>query len=89
MNQLDKMIGELYTNLVHRPELAKDVESYITKLGKDSKNYRDQLLDTRHELVQKDYKLQNQANVIELYITKNERFEKENKAMRELLALWI
>jgi septal ring factor EnvC (AmiA/AmiB activator) len=50
---------------------------------------RSQLLDTRHELIQKDYAVQNQKNIIENLKKTLERYERENRAMRELLALWI
>ncbi len=87
--KFDETILELKSVLCHQPDLLEKVESYINKLENESKSYRDQLLDTRHKLIQTDYTVQNQKKVIDNTGKALERFVKENKAMRELIALWV
>ncbi|MED3574518.1 hypothetical protein [Cytobacillus praedii] len=66
-----------------------DVKSEVASLKEERNNYRDQLLDTRHQLMQQDYVVENQKKSLEHARTAMERYELENKAMRGLLALWI
>ena len=87
--KLNETILELESAICHRPDLLEKVVSHIKKLENESKSYRDQLLDTRHKLIQTDYTVENQKKVIDNTGKALERFVKENKAMRELIALWV
>lgn len=68
---------------------SKDVESEVNDLKTERDNYRDQLLETRHVLTQKDYECENMKRNIENMDKAFQRYEKENRALRELLSLWI
>lgn len=69
--------------------VCNDKDKVIKELLTDRDNYKNQLLDTRHELVQKDYTLENQCDVIKSLGKTLERYENENKHLRGLLRLWI
>lgn len=71
------------------PELVENIEKLIKKMEEERDTYRDQLLDTRHELMQKDYVVENQMKIIEDNLRLIDRYKVENKALRELVGLWI
>lgn len=71
------------------PELVEDIEKLIKKMEKERDNYQNQLLDTRHELVQLDCSYENIKKENEKMIKSMALYETENMAMRELLRLWI
>lgn len=70
-------------------EIVDNVEKYIQRLEEDKNSFRDQLLNTRHELIQKDYLVENQADVIENTRKTLESYERENKHLRGLVKEWI
>jgi valyl-tRNA synthetase len=70
-------------------EIVDNVEKYIQRLEEDKNSYLNQLLDTRHQLFQKDYLVENQANVIENTRKTLESYERENKHLRALVREWI
>lgn len=73
-------------------DLSNEVRNLTTQLDeakKKAEGFRNQLLDARHELFQKDYTLENQRKAFETVRVTLERFERENKALRELVGLWI
>lgn len=74
---------------VATPELTEDIKSLIVKLEKQRDDYLNQLLDTRHKLIQKDYLVENQSNVIENTRKTLESYERENKHLRGLVKEWI
>jgi valyl-tRNA synthetase len=75
--------------LEHVHNACEDVEKESARFRKERDTYLQQLLDARHKLHQKDYLVENQANVIENTRKTLERYERENKAFRELIALWV
>jgi signal recognition particle GTPase len=79
-------LTEANKNLV---ESYISLESKFASLKELSNKYHEQLLDTRHDLVQKDYQVQNQEEIIKQLGKTLVRYEKENKALRQLVELWI
>lgn len=76
--------------LVH--DLSDEVNNLTTQLEQTKakgETYLKQLLDTRHELIQKDYECENQKKALELLKVTLERYETENKHLRGLLSLWL
>jgi hypothetical protein len=78
----DKVIAKLEKELEEVGETCK-------KIKQDRDNYLNQLLDSRDKLYRSDYQVQNQKKIIEDTKKTLERYEKENKALRELVGLWI
>lgn len=70
-------------------EIVDNVEKYIQRLEEDKNSFRDHLLNTRHELIQKDYLVENQANVIENTRKTLESYERENQHLRGLVREWV
>ncbi|MEK3819663.1 hypothetical protein MKY20_11410 [Cytobacillus sp. FSL W8-0315] len=77
-------------------DTAADLRNLVDELSKEleaekklAAKYHDQLLDTRHELVQKDITVENQKKALEQTRVTLERYEKENQALRQLVELWI
>lgn len=66
-----------------------DTENEVASLQELNKTYLDQLLDTRHDLIKKDYDVENQKGIINHLGKTLERYEAENKALRQLVGLWI
>ncbi|KOP81988.1 hypothetical protein AMS60_05520 [Bacillus sp. FJAT-21945] len=85
IEKLEAKVSELES--IHAA--CDDVESELTSLREERNNYRDQLLDTRHELTQLDYSHENIKKENEKMIKSMALYETENMAMRELLRLWI
>lgn len=50
-----------------------------------SEKYRDQLLNTRHELVQKDYSLENHQKAYKDINKVLRKYEKENQVLKDLV----
>jgi chromosome segregation ATPase len=67
---------------------CEDLESEIVTLREQKENYLNQLLDTRHKLIQQDYTVENQKKALIDTRKTLERYEKENKALRQLVGLW-
>ncbi len=61
----------------------------IDELQKEVTNLREELLDEKQRYVQVDCMVENQKQVIKNVNKTLERYEKENKALRELVQLWI
>lgn len=72
-----------------QPELTDKIDAYIKKLESEKNSYLNQLLDARHDLTQKDYTVENQKKALEQTRVTLKRYEKENRALRELVQLWI
>lgn len=89
LEQREKMIQNLQTNIEEAGTLCKKMNSEIVSLRED----KDKLQGEYNKLITKqyhtDYQIENQKNVIENIHKTLNRYEKENKAMRELLSLWI
>ncbi|MEH7355095.1 hypothetical protein V7150_16175 [Neobacillus drentensis] len=91
-NDKSKLIHELRAKVEkyeHIVAACEDVENGAATLKKERDNYLNQLLDTRTKLHEKDYTVENQKKRIEDLGKTLARYEKENKAFRELIALWI
>ncbi|WHY76090.1 hypothetical protein QNH20_18430 [Neobacillus sp. WH10] len=73
----------------HIVAACEDVKNEADTLKKERDNYRDQLLDTRDKLIRSDYTVENQKKHLENAGKTLVRYKKENKAFRELIALWI
>ncbi len=69
--------------------LVGDLSKALEAEKKLAAKYHEQLLDTRHELVQKDITVENQKKALEQTRVTLERYEKENRALRELVGLWV
>ncbi|WNS74258.1 hypothetical protein RRV45_15210 [Bacillus sp. DTU_2020_1000418_1_SI_GHA_SEK_038] len=79
-----------YRTLISELSTAcEDAKLEVSSLRTERDNYRDQLLETRDELVRKDYELENVKRDFENVDITIKRFAQENKALRELVALWI
>ncbi|WP_313798824.1 sigma-70 family RNA polymerase sigma factor [Cytobacillus sp.] len=85
IEKLEAKVSELES--IHAA--CDDIESELTSLKEERDNYRDQLLNTRHELTQLDYSYENIKKENEKMIKSMALYETENMAMRELLRLWI
>lgn len=85
IEKLEAKVSELES--IHAA--CDDVESELTSLKEERDKYRDQLLNTRHELTQLDYSYENIKKENEKMIKTMALYETENMAMRELLRLWI
>jgi hypothetical protein len=78
----------------HREEIADmhlacdDVEKELATVRKERDNYLNQLLDTRHKYHNMDYTVENQKKALIDTRKTLERYEKENKALRQLVGLW-
>ncbi|MBU8770309.1 hypothetical protein [Cytobacillus oceanisediminis] len=73
-------------------ELRKLNEELTAALEQEKKlaaTYHDQLLDTRDKYVRQNYTVENQKKALERTRVTLERYEKENRALRELVGLWI
>jgi chromosome segregation ATPase len=70
-------------------KVLSERESEFTSLMNERNGFRDQLLDTRHQLHQKDYTLENLQKGLANAKTTLERYEAENKALRALVQLWV
>lgn len=82
MTELQQMVNDLSNALT-------DMTTQLEQTKAKGETYHRQLLDTRHELIQKDYECENQKKALELLKVTLERFETENRALRELVSLWI
>jgi hypothetical protein len=89
LNAYQKMMLEVKTELHHRPELADKVEHYIEGLEQQKSNSQQQYIETFNRLEKADYELSNLIKAQENIGNTMKLYEKENKAMRELLSLWI
>jgi chromosome segregation ATPase len=67
---------------------CEDLESEIATLREQKENYLNQLLDTRHKFIQQDYVVEEQKKALIDTRKTLERYEKENKALRQLVGLW-
>ena len=88
----DNLIKELEAKIEqheHIDAACDDVEDEAATFKKERDNYLDQLLDTRHKLIEKDYIAENQKKRIEDLRKTTILYAKENKALRELVSLWI
>jgi cell shape-determining protein MreC len=77
-------------------DTAADLRNLVDELSKaleQEKNlaatYHDQLLETRDKYVRQNYTVENQKKALEQTRVTLERYEKENRALRELVGLWI
>lgn len=73
----------------HISAACEDVENEIASLREDKEKLQTEYHKVVRRLHHSDYTVENQKKVIEDTNKKMERFETENKAMRNLLALWI
>lgn len=71
-------IGEL-------AELVNELSNALETAKGERDNYRNQLLDTRHELTEKDYTLENLKHSFENVSKTLKLYERENKALKELV----
>jgi chromosome segregation ATPase len=81
-NQRAKMIENLQEELKQAGELCKTLRADKEQLEEKCS----QLLDKQY---QDDYKVENAKKIVENLKKTVERYESENKAMRELLRQWI
>lgn len=75
--------------LQHLPDVCSDLEEECARLRKridEIAEERDQALNAVRDL---DYELENQKNKYESLIGLKEKLEKENKALKELVMLWV
>lgn len=70
------------------PELYEDIKELIERLEKGKENYLKQLLNTRHELIEKDYIVENQKHALDTTKVTLEGYERENKALKMLVKEW-
>jgi hypothetical protein len=84
-----KMMLEVKTELHHRPELANEVETYIERLEQQKRNAQEQYIDNLEKLKKLDYEFENGLKANEHIGSTLKLYEKENKALRQLVELWI
>lgn len=70
-------------------EIVDNIEKYIQRLEEDKNSFREQYLDARQKLHQKDYLVENQAKVIENTGKALELTTKENELLKGLVRLWV
>jgi hypothetical protein len=71
------------------PEMYEDLEKEITRLKVESASWRTLYEDKADKLYKSDITVQNQQQALKEVRKTLELYEKENKAMRELLGLWL
>jgi hypothetical protein len=89
LTDYQKMILEVKTELHHRPKLASEVETYIERLEQQKRNAQDQYIDNLEKLKKIDYECENANKANEHIGSTLKLYEKENKALRQLVELWI
>jgi hypothetical protein len=89
LNDYQKLMVEVRTELHHRPDLHDKVKGYIEELEQQKKNSQEQYIETFNRLEKVDYELTSLKKTNEHVGNTVKLYEKENKAMRELLRLWI
>jgi len=90
--ELKELVQSGDPEYIEKDFLIKQLQGIIQKyehVNTVSVNYRNQLLETRHSIIQSDYTVENQKNQIDNLGKTLVRYEKENKALRELVSLWI
>lgn len=65
------------------------MQTEIDRYREEVESWKNLYLDSRQKAYDSDVTVQNQKKVLETTRKTLERYEEENKAMRQLLALWI
>ncbi|MGF6951888.1 hypothetical protein QF028_004393 [Neobacillus sp. B4I6] len=89
LNDYQKLMVEVRTELHHRPDLHDKVKGYIEELEQQKKNSQDQYIETFNRLEKVDYELTSLKKANEHVGNTVKLYEKENKALRDLVSLWI
>jgi chromosome segregation ATPase len=67
---------------------CEDVENEIATLREEKEKLLDQCSKLLDKQYKDDYRIENLKNRVDFFAKEAERFEKENKALRELVKLW-
>jgi predicted transcriptional regulator len=85
----DTALKELSMKLSNAEDVLEQREKLIQKLQSEKEELQEKCGQLLEKQYNDDYKFQNSKNVIENLHKTLHRYETENKALRELLRLWM
>jgi hypothetical protein len=85
LNDYQKLMVEVRTELHHRPDLHDKVKGYIEELEQKKKNSQDQYIETFNRLEKADYDFSNLIKIHENLGDTLKLLTVENKALKEVV----